>query len=136
MVSATRVFLTLTATAATVGSMLLIYYLLFPRFDKNLDAPKYLDVTIHLQNECSVIDDAFIAEVTTQRRTSKFYDGVAMMRLPDTAKVKLSVSPAFPDFEYDGIPERVVPDMVLVADCSVSPRLKSIFGAMNDRFGS
>ena len=136
MVSATRVFLTLTATAATVGLMLLIYYLLFPRFDKNLDVPKYLDVTIHLQNECSVIDDTFIAEVTTQSRTSKFYDGVAMMRLPDTAKVKLSVSPAFPDFEYDGIPERVVPDMVLVADCSVSPRLKSIFGAMNDRFGS
>ena len=136
MVSATRVFLTLTATAATVGLMLLIYYLLFPRFDKNLDAPKYLDVTIHLQNECSVIDDTFIAEVTTQRRTSKFYDGVAMMRLPDTAKVKLSVSPAFPDFEYDGIPERVAPDVVLVADCSVSPRLKSIFGAMNDRFGS
>ena len=65
MVSATRVFLTLTATAATVGLMLLIYYLLFPRFDKNLDVPKYLDVTIHLQNECSVIDDTFIAEVTT-----------------------------------------------------------------------
>ena len=136
MVSATRVFLTLFATASTVGLMLLIYNLLFPRFDKNLDATKYLDVTIRLQNECSVIDDTFIAEVTTQRRTSRFYNGVAMMRLPETAKVKLSVNPVFPDFKYDGIPESVASDMVLVADCSVSPRLKSIFGAMNDKFGS
>ena len=136
MGSATKVFLTLIAGAATIGAFLSIYHLLIPRFSENLDTDKYLDVTIRLQNECSIMDDAFIAEVTTQRRTSRFYNGVAMMRLPETAKVKLSVNPVFPDFKYDGIPESVASDMVLVADCSVSPRLKSIFGAMNDKFGS
>ena len=136
MSGATRVFLALTAGAATIGAFLSIYHLLAPRFSENLDAHKYLDVTIRLQNECSIIDDAFIAEVTTQRRTSKFYNGVAIMRLPETAKVKLSVSREFPDFVYDGVPKTVAPDIVLVADCSASPRLKSIFGAMNDRFGS
>jgi hypothetical protein len=118
-----------------MGLLLGLYYLLIPSFSENLDAPKYLDVTIRLQNDCTVTDAAFIAEAPALRRTSKFYNGVAVMRLPETAKVKLSVSPAFPDFIYDGIPETVAPEMVLVADCSVSPRLKSIFGAMQDKFG-
>jgi len=118
-----------------MGLMLGIYYLLVPNFSKNIDAPKYLDITIRLQNECSIINDAFIAEAPEQRRTSKFHNGVAKMRLPETAKVKLSVNPIFPDFVYDGVPETVTPEMVLVADCSVSPRLKSIFGAMREKFG-
>ena len=135
MSAATKIFITLVAGAATMGLMLSIYYLLIPSFSDNLDAPEYLDVTIRLQNECSVIDDAFVVEAPEQRRTRKFYNGVAIMHLPETAKVKLSVSPLFPDFVYDGVPKTVTPDMLLVADCSVSPRLKSIFGAMKDRFG-
>jgi hypothetical protein len=82
-----------------------------------------------------VTDQAFIVEAPKLRKSSKFYNGVAVMRLPETAKVKLSVAPAFPNFTYDGVPETVTPDMVLVADCAVSPRLKSIFGAMKNRFG-
>lgn len=135
MGAAMKIFITLIAGAVTMGLLLGVYYLLIPSFSENLDAPKYLDVTIRLQNECTVTDAAFIAESPALRRTSKFYNGVAVMRLPETAKVKLSVSPAFPDFIYDGIPETVAPEMVLVADCSVSPRLKSIFGAMQDKFG-
>ena len=93
------------------------------------------DVEIRLKNECSVTDATFIVEAPQQRKRSKFFNGVAVMRLPENAKVKLSVSPAFPDFTYDGVPELVSPNMVLVADCGVSPRLKSIFGAMKDQFG-
>ena len=135
MAAATKIFITLIAGAVTMGLLLGIYYLLIPSFSKNLDAPKYLDVTIHLQNNCTVTDAAFIVDAPALRRTSKFHNGVAVMQLPETAKVKLSVSPAFPDFIYDSIAETVAPEMVLVADCSVSPRLKSIFGAMQDKFG-
>jgi hypothetical protein len=135
MAAATKIFITLIAGAVTMGLLLGIYYLLIPSFSKNLDAPKYLDVTIHLQNKCTVTDAVFIVDAPALRRTSKFHNGVAVMRLPETAKVKLSVSPAFPDFIYDSIAETVAPEMVLVADCSVSPRLKSIFGAMQDKFG-
>ena len=135
MAAATKIFITLIAGAVTMGLLLGIYYLLIPSFSKNLDAPKYLDVTIHLQNKCTVTDAAFIVDAPALRRTSKFHNGVAVMQLPETAKVKLSVSPAFPDFIYDSIAETVAPEMVLVADCSISPRLKSIFGAMQDKFG-
>ena len=80
--------------------------------------------------------DAFIVEAPDLHKSSKFYGKVAIMRLPENAKVKLSISRAFPDFVYDGIPEQVQPEMVLVADCSVSPRLKSIFEEMRNRFGN
>ena len=135
MGAVTKVSIALVGCAATVGLMLGIYYLLVPSFSKNIDSPKYLDITIRLQNECSIIDEAFIAEAPEQHQTSKFYNGVAKMRLPETATVKLSVNPVFPDFVYDGVPETVTPKMVLVADCSISPRLRSIFGAMRERFG-
>ena len=119
----------------TLALMLGIYYVLIPSFSENLEPVKIIDVEIHLKNECSVTDAAFIVEAPQQRKRSKFFNGVAVMRLPENAKVKLSVSPAFPDFTYDGVPELVSPNMLLVADCGVSPRLKSIFGAMKDQFG-
>ena len=115
--------------------MLGIYYVLIPSFSENLEPVKIIDVEIRLNNQCSVTDSTFIVEAPQQRKRSKFFKGVAMMRLPENAKVKLAVSPEFPDFTYDGMPELVSPNMVLVADCGVSPRLKSIFGAMKDQFG-
>ena len=53
MGAATKIFITLIAGAITMGLLLGIYYLLIPSFSENLDAPKYLDVTIRLQNECT-----------------------------------------------------------------------------------
>ena len=136
MISPLRIITGLVVGSVTLGLMLSIYYLFIPNLSENLGRSKYMDVTIRLQNECSIIDDAFIVEVLEHGRSSKFYNDVALMRLPETAKVKLSISPAFPDFVYDGSPETVAANMTLVADCSVSPRLKSIFGAMRDRFGN
>ena len=135
MGTATKILIAIFGGIFVLALMLGIYYALIPSFSENLKPLKIIDVEIHLKNECSVTDAAFIAEAPQQRKRSKFFNGVAVMRLPENAKVKLSVSPAFPDFTYDGVPEIVSPNMVLVADCGVSPRLKSIFGAMKDQFG-
>ena len=132
---ATKIFLTIFFGALTLALMLGMYYVLIPSFSENLKPVKIIDVEIRLNNQCSVTDATFIVEAPQQRKRSKFFKGVAMMRLPENAKVKLAVSPEFPDFTYDGMPELVSPNMVLVADCGVSPRLKSIFGAMKDQFG-
>jgi len=135
MGTATKILIAIFGGVFTLALMLGIYYVLIPSFSENLEPVEMIDVEIRLKNECSVTDAAFIVEAPQQRKRSKFFNGVAVMRLPDTAKVKLSVSPAFPDFTYDGVPELVSPNMVLVADCAVSPRLKSIFGAMKNKFG-
>ena len=135
MGTATKILVAIFGGVFTLALMLGIYYVLIPSFSENLEPVKFIDVKIRLKNECSVTDDAFIVEAPQQRKSSKFFNGVVVMRLPENAKAKLSVSPAFPDFTYDGVPELVSPNMVLVADCGVSPRLKSIFGAMKDQFG-
>ena len=132
---AIKIFLVVFGGALTLALMLGIYYVLIPSFSENLEPVKIIDVEIRLDNQCSVTDATFIVEAPQQRKRSKFFKGVAMMRLPENAKVKLAVSSEFPDFTYDGMPELVSPNMVLVADCGVSPRLKSIFGAMKDQFG-
>ena len=132
---ATKILIAIFGGALTLALILGIYYALIPSFSENLKPVKIIDVEIRLNNQCSVTDATFIVEAPQQRKRSKFFKGVAMMRLPENAKVKLAVSPGFPDFTYDGIPELVSRNMVLVADCGVSPRLKSIFGAMKDQFG-
>ena len=135
MGTATKILIAIFGGVFTLALMLGIYYVLIPSFSENLEPVEMIDVEIRLKNECSVTDAAFIVEAPRQRKRSKFFNGVAVMRLPEKARVKLSVSPEFPDFTYDGVPELVSPNMVLVADCGVSPRLKSIFDAMKDQFG-
>jgi hypothetical protein len=135
MDTAIRIFLAVFGGVLTLALMLGVYYVLIPSFSENLEAVKIIDVEIRLNNQCSVTDATFIVEAPQQRKRSKFFKGVAVMRLPENAKVKLAVSPEFPDFTYDGTPKIVSPNMELVADCGVSPRLKSIFGAMKDQFG-
>ena len=132
---AIKIFLAVFGGVLTLALMLSIYYVLIPSFSENLEPVKIVNVEIRLDNQCSVKDSTFIVEAPQQRKRGKFFKGVAVMRLPENAKVKLAVSPEFPDFTYDGMPELVSPNMVLVADCGVSPRLKSIFGAMKDQFG-
>ena len=132
---AIKIFLAVFGGVLTLALMLGIYYLLIPSFSENLEPVKITDFKIRLKNKCSVTDATFIVEAPQQRKRSKFFNGVAVMRLPENAKVKLAVNPTFPDFIYDGVPELVSPNMILVADCGVSPRLKSIFGAMKDQFG-
>ena len=135
MDTAIKIFLAVFGGGLALALMLGLYYFLIPSFSKNLEPVKIIDVEVRLNNQCSVTDATFIVEAPQQRKRSKFSKGVAMMRLPENAKVKLSVSPEFPDFTYDGTPKLVSPNMVLVADCGVSPQLKSIFGAMRDQFG-
>ena len=135
MERATKILIAVFGGAFTLALMLGIYYVLIPSFSENLETVKIIDVEIRLNNQCSVTDATFIVEAPQQRKRSKFLRGVAVMSLPENAKVKLAVSSEFPDFTYDGMPEIVSRNMVLVADCGVSPRLKSIFGAMRDQFG-
>ena len=67
-------------------------------------------------------------------RSAVFRDGMATMRLPEGTKIQLAVSSAYPAFRYDDVPQEISPNVTLIADCSVSPRMKSIFGAMKEQF--
>ena len=98
------------------------------------DPPKIILVTATLENRCSVIDEAFVVEAPEQGRRAPFRDGVAIMRLPEGSTIQLAVSSAFPAFRYDDVPQAVAPNITLVADCDVSPRLRTIFGSLKEKF--
>ena len=84
-----------------------------PSFSTQFEPPKIIQVKAYLDNRCSVTNDAFVAEAPEQGRTAKFRDGVAIMRLPENAKIRLAVSRAFPAFTYEDTPQDVAPIVTL-----------------------
>lgn len=93
-----------------------------------------IEATIRLDNQCSVGDDVFIVTVQELGRSKRFLNKTAVMKLPEGSLVQLAASPDYPAVAYDGIPQRVAPEMVLTADCSLSPRLDGIFSSMKQTF--
>jgi hypothetical protein len=129
-----KIFASLLSIGLVIAGTFTLLWFFMPSFSKQFEPPKIIQVKAFLDNRCSVTNDAFVAEAPEQGRTAKFYDGVAIMRLPEDAKIQLAISKAFPDFKYDDVPQDVAGGVVLFADCSASPRIKSIFGAMNEQF--
>jgi hypothetical protein len=129
-----KIVLTLTGIGLLITSLFGLFWFFMPGFSDRFSPPKIIMVKATLENRCSVIDQTFVAEAPEQGRRAQFRDGVAVMRLPEGATIQLAVSSAYPAFRYDDMPQPVAPNIKLVADCDVSPRLQSIFGSMKKQF--
>ena len=129
-----KIFASLIVVGLAIAGIFALLWFVMPSFSTQFEPPKIIQVKAYLDNRCTVTNDAFVAEAPEQGRTAKFRDGVAIMRLPEDAKIQLAISAAFPDFNYDDVLQDVASEVVLVADCSASPRIKSIFEAMNEQF--
>ena len=129
-----KLALTLTGICLMTAGTSVFFWLLMPGFSNDFEPPKIIKVKATLENRCTVIDETFVAEEPEQGRRAPFRDGVAIMRLPEGAKIQLAVSSAYPAFRYDDVPQPVAPNVTLIADCSVSPRLRSIFESMKETF--
>ena len=129
-----KLTLTLTGICLLIAGLSGLFWFFVPEFSNNFNPPKIIIVKATLENRCSVIDETFVAEAPDQGRQAPFRDGIAIMRLPEGAKIQLAVSSAYPAFIYDDVPQTVAPNVTLIADCDVSPRLRSIFGSMKETF--
>lgn len=119
---------------AAVASIFALLWFAMPGFQRGFEPPKIIQVKAYLDNRCPLADEAFLAFAPKQNRTTRFYDKVAVMRLPEDATIQLTLSNAYPDFRYDDVPQDVAAEVVLTADCSLSPRLRSVFDSMNQQF--
>lgn len=81
------------------------------------NAPKPIQSTIRLNNQCGLIDDAFVATSTDGRR-AEFSNGVAILRTMTNERVFLSSSPKYPAFGFESPPVQVKENMTLTAQCS------------------
>jgi hypothetical protein len=93
-----------------------------------------IQATIMLDNQCELLDEVFVVSAPQLGRTAPFYNKKAMIRLPEGTLLQLATSSLYPDVAYDGIPQAIMPEMKMTADCSLSPRLEGIFGSMRETF--
>jgi hypothetical protein len=93
-----------------------------------------VQATIMLDNRCELLDEVFVVSAPQLGRTAPFYNKKAMIRLPEGTLLQLATSSLYPDVAYDGIPQAIMPEMKMTADCSLSPRLEGIFGSMRETF--
>ena len=90
--------------------------------------------TILLENQCELLDEVFVVSAPQLGRTAPFYNNKATIILPEGTLLQLATSSLYPDVVYDGIPQAIMPEMKMTADCSLSPRLEGIFGSMRETF--
>lgn len=104
---------------------------------KDIFKPKtksIVQATITLDNQCELLDEVFVVSAPQLGRTAPFYNKKAMIKLPEGTLLQLATSSLYPDVIYDGIPQKIMPEMEMTADCSLSPRLEGIFGSMRETF--
>jgi hypothetical protein len=103
---------------------------------KTADPNEIISVTVTLDNRCDFSDKVFVISSLNSVRTYRFQKGEAILKLPRKTKLMLAVSNDYPGFEYSDVPKKVESNMTMVADCSVSPRLRSTLDAMKEQFNN
>tara|TARA_A100001011_G_scaffold381419_1_gene449930 strand:+ start:343 stop:741 length:399 start_codon:yes stop_codon:yes gene_type:complete len=114
--------------------LLVTMYFFWPTLTKQFEKKEIILVTIKLDNRCSLFEEAFIVVHEDTNRTTTFNNGLATINVREGSDLTLALSPRYPDFRYDGIPQPAKAKMTMIADCSKSPRMQMIMDSMNESF--
>ena len=112
----------------------LILYFFWPNLSRELAKKEVILVKIQLENRCSFSEDVFIVLHEDTGRAVNFNNGIANINVLEGSDLVLALSPLYPDFRYDGIPQPAKPQMNMIADCSTSPRMQMIMDSMKESF--
>jgi hypothetical protein len=105
----------LLTTLLVVAGMMAAGGFAFKQWQDN--RPRALVVTVQLDNQCDLIDDAFIL-VSTDGSSAEFVKGMATLSTMSDARVSLKSSPKYPYFGFQSPPVKVKPELTLAAQCS------------------
>ena len=94
------------------------------------NTPKPITSVIRLNNQCGLIDDAFLA-TSTDGRQVEFAKGVAVLKTMSNERVFLKSNPKYPGFGFETPPVKVQTDMTLTAQCS---NVERTIDAMREQF--
>ncbi len=119
---------------AVLTFLIVTLYFFWPTLTNEFKQKEVILVTIKLDNKCSLAEEAFILIHKDTGRTTTFNNGLATINVEEGSDLTLALSPRYPDFRYDGIPQPAEPTMTITADCSQSPRMKMIMDSMNESF--
>ena len=125
-------------TALTISIFLIILvllsYFLWPQIRENFEEKEPILARISLENRCSFRDEVFVIEDQSSGRKAQFKNGNVSLKVLKGTMLKLGISPLYPDFRYDGLPQEAEPEMTFIADCSASPRMQMIMDSMKESF--
>lgn len=116
--------------ALGAGGLVLLVALVFAFLQWRDNSPQPLRATIKLQNQCGLIDDAFVV-VSTDGASAEFVNGVAVLQTRSDQRVYLKASSRYPAFGFESPPVRVKERMTLAAQCSSTDRT---IEAMREQF--
>jgi hypothetical protein len=94
------------------------------------NVPKPITSVIRLNNQCGLVDEAFMAASTDGRRV-EFANGVAVLQTMTNERVFLKSNPKYPAFGFESPPVKVKESMTLTAQCSNVDRT---IDAMREQF--
>ncbi len=109
-------------------------YFFWPTLSKEFEKKEVILVRIKLENRCSFDETVFIVVHKDTGRTANFNNGIANINVQEGSDLTLALSPLYPDFRYDGVPQPAKPNMNMIADCSTSPRMQMIMESMKESF--
>ena len=96
--------------------------------------PDLIISKVTLNNECSIVSDAFVVIHQKTKRIFYFSNNLARIKLHENDMIRLAISPKYPDYIYNGNYYKAKREITLTANCETDPRMKSIFNSMRDQF--
>ena len=96
--------------------------------------PDLIISKVTLNNECSIVSDAFVVIHQKTKRIFYFSNNLSRIKLHENDMIRLAISPKYPDYIYNGDYYKAKREITLTANCETDPRMKSIFNSMRDQF--
>ena len=119
---------------SVLGIMILILLSNWTNIQKSFRKPELIVSKVTLQNECTIISEAFIVVHVKSKRFAHFSNDLARLKLYEGDLIRLAISPKYPNFVYSGESYKAKKEITITANCDVDPRMKSIFNSMRDQF--
>jgi len=120
--------------SAIIAFLGITLYFFWPTLNNEFEKKEIILVTIKLDNQCSFREDVFIVTHKDTGRSTTFNNGIANINIQEGSALTLALSPSYMNFRSDGIPQPAEENMIMIADCSTSPRMQMIMDSMKKSF--
>ena len=93
-----------------------------------------IKVNVTLQNNCELIDSAFMVSTYPDGKKAHFENKKAIMYLKRSSKIHLQANDKYKGFHYSSVPVKVKSNLILEANCTEEGRLEDIFKSFEKQF--
>tara|TARA_B100000242_G_C42714402_1_gene333868 strand:- start:174 stop:560 length:387 start_codon:yes stop_codon:yes gene_type:complete len=93
-----------------------------------------IKVNVTLQNNCELIDSAFMVSTYPKGKKAQFENKKAVMYLKRSSKIHLQANDKYEGFHYSSVPVKVKSNLILEANCTEEGRLEDIFKSFEKQF--